>query len=371
MENKSIEKEENSKKISNELENEQLGKIDSNSIDSDIKNKNILTSNLRSSEETHFSSENKSISAEKPYKNEEDQIGQIHSSLINNNPKNNNKNSKSKGLKFSTPKKPTKIPHKFNIFLERTEDFQKRKIENMNELQRNYEDNIKKIMKEKPEITQRSRIIDKKYSKQKFLDRIKEEQIKQKQRKEKLIEKINAEKAKKKEEIDKPLEFNIKPKEDKKFMKVYEAMMTRQKEVKERFKIFNEVVKEYHMKECTFAPKINKAQDNNKSDSDSSNDNNNLSEKLVKRMYNDEIKYRNKRKDDLVKKYKPSFQPKINDNADRLSRNWKMKLSSRNQTMDYEMKNYGNKITNGEKILNKSSSKNEINNSDNDNDQSV
>ena len=363
MENKSIEKEENSKKISNELENEQLGKIDSNSIDSDIKNKNILTSNLRSSEETHFSSENKSTSAEKPDKNDE-QIKQIHSSLINNNPKNNNKNSKLKGLKFSTPKKPTKIPHKFNIFLERTEDFQKRKIENMNELHRNYEDNIKKIMKEKPEITQRSRIIDKKNSKQKFLDRIKEEQIKQKQRKEKLIEKINAEKAKKKEEIDKPLEFNIKPKEDKKFMKVYEAMMTRQKEVKERFKIFNEVVKEYHMKECTFAPKINKAQDNNKSDTDSSNDNNNLSEKLVKRMYNDEIKYRNKRKDDLIKKYKPSFQPKINDNADRLSRNWKMKLSSRNQTMDYEIQNCGNKIYNWNQNLNKSSSKNDINDDD-------
>ena len=319
MEIKSTEK---AQKISNELENEQIAKNDSNSIDSDIKNKNILASNLHSSEETHFSSENKSTSTEKPDKNN-DQKRQIHSCLINNNTKNNNKNSKLKGLKFSTPKKPTKIPHKFNIFLERTEDFQKKKIENMNELQRNYEDNIKKLMKEKPDITQRSRILDKKNSKPKFLDRVKEEQIKQKQRKEKLIEKINAEKAKKKEETDKPLEFNIKPKEDKKFMKVYEAMMTRQKETKERFKIFNEVVKEYHMKECT------------------------------------------------VKKYKPSFQPKINDNADRLSRNWKIKLSSRNQTMDYEMKNYGNKITNGEKRLNKSSSKNDINDSDEDNDQNV
>ena len=367
MEIKSTEK---AQKIPNELETEQIAKNDSNSIDSDIKNKNILASNLHSSEETHFSSENKSTSTEKPDKNNV-QKRQIHSCLINNNTKNNNKNSKLKGLKFSTPKKPTKIPHKFNIFLERTEDFQKKKIENMNELQKNYEDNIKKLMKEKPDITQRSRILDKKNSKPKFLDRVKEEQIKQKQRKEKLIEKINAEKAKKKEETDKPLEFNIKPKEDKKFMKVYEAMMTRQKETKERFKIFNEVVKEYHMKECTFAPKINKVQDNYRSESDSSTDNNNLSEKLVKRMYNDEIKYRNKRKDDLVKKYKPSFQPKINDNADRLSRNWKIKLSSKNQTMDYEMKNYGNKITNGEKRLNKSSSKNDINDSDEDNDQNV
>ena len=113
MEIKSTEK---AQKIPNELENEQIAKNDSNSIDSDIKNKNILASNLHSSEETHFSSENKSTSTEKPDKNNV-QKRQIHSCLINNNTKNNNKNSKLKGLKFSTPKKPTKIPHKFNISL--------------------------------------------------------------------------------------------------------------------------------------------------------------------------------------------------------------------------------------------------------------
>ena len=43
----------------------------------------------------------------------------------------------------------------------------------MNELQKNYEDKIKKLMKEKPDITQRSRILDKKNSKPKFLDRVK------------------------------------------------------------------------------------------------------------------------------------------------------------------------------------------------------
>ena len=363
MEINSTEKEENAQKNVNELENEKLSKNDSNSIDSMIKNKNILSSNLRNSGETLFSSENKSISAEKHDKNDE-QIQNIQSSIMNNNSKNNLENTKIKGLNLSSPKKVSKIPRGFRVFLERTEDFQKKRMQNMNELQRNCEDNLKKMMKEKPEITKRSRIIDKKNSKPKFLDRIKDEQMKQKQKKEKLIEKINIERAKKKEEIEKPLEFKIMKKEDKKFMKVYEAMMARQKEVKERFKIFNEVVQEYNMKECTFAPKINKVEDNNRSESDITEDKNDLNEKLVKRMYKDEIKYRNKRKEDLFKKYKPSFQPIINYNAEKLSRNWKSKLGSRNQTLDYEIKNYKNKSSDVNKKLNSSNSLKEINNFD-------
>ena len=361
MEINSTEKQENMEKNANELENEQLGKNDSNRMDSMNQNKNITTSNPPNSEETLFSSENKSISAEKPDKND-DQIQNPKSSMINNETKNKFEDSKLKGLQLSSAKKSAKIPHKFQIFLERNEDFQKRKTQNMNELQRNIEDNLKKIMKEKPEITKKSRIIDKKNSKPKFLDRLKDEQMKQIQKKEKLIEKINTEKAKKKEEIEKPLEFNIQRKEDKKFMKIYETMMERQKEVIERFKIFNEVVKEYHMKECTFSPKINKVEDINGIDSDNNNDKNNLTERLVKRMYNDEIKFRKKRKDDLFKKYQPSFQPKINENAEMLSRNWKTKLARRNQSLDYERKNNKNKSIEDEKKLIKSSSKNEVTN---------
>ena len=229
MEIKSTEKEENMENNNIEIENEQLGKNDSNSIDSISKNKNIFSSNLRGSEETHFSSDNKSISAEKPDKRE-DPIQYIHSTIINNNTKNNSKISKLKGLKKSSPIKEKKIPHQFHIFLERTEDFQKKKTENINQLHQNYEESIKKIMQNTPQLTKKSRLIDKRNSKPKFLDRIKDEQIKQKQRKEKLIEKINLEKLKKKEEIEKPLKFHIKQKEDKKFMKVYKIMMKREKE---------------------------------------------------------------------------------------------------------------------------------------------
>ena len=354
MEIKSTEKEENMENNNIEIENEQLGKNDSNSIDSISKNKNIFSSNLRGSEETHFSSDNKSISAEKPDKRE-DPIQYIHSTIINNNTKNNSKNSKLKGLKKSSPIKEKKIPHQFHIFLERTEDFQKKKTENINQLHQNYEESIKKIMQNTPQLTKKSRLIDKRNSKPKFLDRIKDEQIKQKQRKEKLIEKVNLEKVKKKEEIDKPLKFNIKKKEDKKFMKAYKIMLKRQNEVNERFKIFNNSVKEYTMRECTFSPKINKFEDDN-----DNKDKDDLNERMVKRMYNHEIKYRNKRKDELYKKYMPSFHPKINSNAERLSRNWKNKLSSRNQTVDYEINDEIDKLNNAIKRMNKSTYRDRI-----------
>ena len=222
-------------KISKEIDNEQLCKNDSNSIDSDIKNKNTFNPKIRNSEEIPYNSDNKSTSVERPDKSD-DLNQQTQSSLIDTNKNNNYQNTKLDSLKLSkSNKKNVEIPHKFYIFLERNEGFQKRQKENINELKRNVEDNIKKSMKEKPEITKKSRIIDKKNSKQKFLDRIQDEANKYKQRKEKLFERINLERAKKKEEIEKPLEFNTKLKEDKKFMKAYESMMERQKEVKNRF----------------------------------------------------------------------------------------------------------------------------------------
>ena len=359
MENKLEEKDDNSKKILFENSNDKLDKHDSISTDSELKNKNLFSSNFKNSEETRYNSDNKSI------QDKSDDLNQnIQSSLININQKNKFQKSKLDNLKFSTPQKNIKIPQKFHIFLERTEDLQRRQKENLNELQKNVEENIKKLMKEKPDITERSRIIDKKNSKTKFLERIKEQQIRIKQRKEKLKEKIDLERALKKEKIDKPLEFNKISKEDKKFMKVYEAMVERQKEVNDRFQIFNEVVNEYSMKECTFSPQINKQR--NKSDDESNSNSGNeedKKEKLVKRLYNDEIKYRNKKKENLFKKYTPSFQPKINKNSDKLSRNWKSKLTNKHNTNYYiENKNNINLDENANtERNNKSCSKRKIN----------
>ena len=357
MENKLEEKDDNTKKILFENSNDKLDKHDSTSIDSEIKNKNLNPSNFKNSEETRYNSDNKSI----PDKS--DDINQnTQSSLMNINQKNKYQKSKLDNLKFSSPQKNTKIPQKFNTFLERNEAFHRRQKENLNELQKNVEENIKKLMKEKPDISQKSRILDKKNSKTKFLERIKDQQIKIKQRKEKLKEKINLERAQKKEKIDKPLEFNKISKEDKKFMKVYEAMVERQKEVNDRFQIFNEVVHEYNMKECTFSPQINKNRNKSYDESNNSSDNEeDKKEKLVKRLYNDEIQYLNKKKENLFKKYTPSFHPKINKNSDKLSRNWKSKLANKHNTYYYiENRNYINFDENATTERNKSFSKRKI-----------
>ena len=348
-----------------ELLNDHLIKKDSTSIDSETKTKNILSSNLRNSDETRYNSDNKSISIERPEKID-DLIQPSQSSLNNNdnNIINKSNNKKISYIKFSSPTKSTKIPNKFNLFLERNEGFQRRQKENLDELQKGYEQNIKKLMKEKPEISHKSRLIDKKNSLPKnFLDRVKEEDDKFKQRKEKLKAKINLERAKKKEEIDKPLTFNKKSLEDKKFNKIYEAMMERQKEVKDRFKIFNEVVNEYNMKECTFVPKINKYENDSQTNSDNECENKiNKNNNIIKRLYNEEIEKRNKKKENLFNKYKPSFHPKINNNAERLSRNWKSRLYKNRTIYDYAYKNdilYPNQEQNI--IMNKSFEKKDTN----------
>ena len=358
MENKLEEKDVKTKKIKLENSNDKLDKHDSISTDSELKNKNLFPSNFKNSEETRYNSDIKSI------QDKSDDLNQnIKSSLININQKNKYKKTKLNNiLIFSTPHKDKKIPQKFHMFLERTEILQRKQKENLNELQKNVEENIKKLMKEKPDITEKSRMIDKKNSKMKFLERIKEQEIKIKQRKEKLKEKINLERALKKEKIDKPLEFNKIPKEDKKFKKIYEAMVERQKEVNDRFQIFNEVVHEYNMKECTFSPQINKNRNKSYDESNNSSDNEeDIKDKLVKRLYNNEIEYRNKKKENLFKKYKPSFHPKINKNSDKLSRNWKSKLANKHNTYYYiENRNYINFDENATTERNKSFSKRKI-----------
>ena len=144
-EEKNEKKEESQNKEENEIIEE-----DSTSIDSETKTKNILSSNLRNSDETRYNSDNKSISIERPEKID-DLIQPSQSSLNNNdnNIINKSNNKKISYIKFSSPTKSTKIPNKFNLFLERNEGFQRRQKENLDELQKGYEQNIKKLMKEK------------------------------------------------------------------------------------------------------------------------------------------------------------------------------------------------------------------------------
>ena len=130
-------------------------------------------------------------------------------------------------------------------------------------------------------------------------------------------------------------------------------MMLRQKELKDKFKIFNEMVDKYDMKECTFYPKINKKNNNNESvssKSENSSKEKDNKDKVFKRLYNEEIINRNKRKENLIKKYQPSFHPKINENSNKLSLNWKSKLEIKSTTNKEYYNNYDiNKVFNKNK----------------------
>ena len=118
---------------------------------------------------------------------------------------------------------------------------------------------ISKDLKEKPEISQKSKeIINNKNKKENLFERMKEKERIANEKKIKLKEKINLERAKKKEEEDKPLEFktHLKP-NNQKFNKVYYEMKRKNDKKKEDFKIFAEVVRQYEIRECKFQPNLN------------------------------------------------------------------------------------------------------------------
>ena len=50
---------------------------------------------------------------------------------------------------------------------------------------------------------------------------------------------------------------------DKRFNKVYQEMVKKDEDVKEKINIFSDVIKQYEMRECSFQPKINRDEKNN------------------------------------------------------------------------------------------------------------
>jgi len=199
-----------------------------------------------------------------------------------------------------------------------------------------------------------------KKEKLKFLERVKEEEIKAREKKERLIEQIQNERAKKKEEIEKPLEFNLRTsKVDKKFQKVYDEMMRKEQENKNKFNIFAQIVQDFQMKECNFHPNLKK-------DSDGERNRKKLNScEMIQRLYDDEIKTRCQKKEDLRKKYKPTFRPKINQNTNELVKRWKVRNENKIKEKRKEANNddinkdkkKGNKSPKRKKYKNKSQEK--------------
>ena len=98
-------------------------------------------------------------------------------------------------------------------------------------------------------------------------------------------------------------------------------MKKQNEQKKEKFKIFEEKI---IMKECKFQPNLNdEDEDNNKRLRKVS------SCKLVQRLYNDELVKRMEKKENLKKKYRLSFKPKINETSIDMTNKWKKRLGNK------------------------------------------
>ena len=215
-------------------------------------------------------------------------------------------------------------------YLNRFIDYEKRKESKIFQLQKEKNDKEKKNLKKKPFISRKSvELISRLNLNDNILERMNDEEKKAKDRKEKLIQKINMEREKKKKEIEKPNSYNIKlTKFDNKFDKIYNEMMKKDEKLKSKINAFSDMVKEYEMRECVFQPNFfkynNKNEDNKKKKRISSSD-------VTKRLYNDEIKNRRNRINQLNEKYKLTFKPTISNKSVDLAmrKREKMRLSSK------------------------------------------
>ena len=203
-------------------------------------------------------------------------------------------------------------------------EYEKRRLDKIVRL-RKYLENIEiKKLKPKPEISKYSKqlINSSKSNKESIIQRMKEEEEKTKMKRKYLAEKIKEERAKRKVEQEKKPDFKIKKlRPDKKFNKFYTNMLEKDKQKKEKFAKFTEVVKDYEMRECVFQPNLTEF-DENKFKNLNSN-------QLVQRLYDEELKKRVQKKKDLEKKYKPSFKPELMKNSIKFIEKYKDKMIKR------------------------------------------
>ena len=248
----------------------------------------------------------------------------------------------SSNRKYHTKNKnSTSSNQNFNKHYETMIEYEKKRLEKIMRLREHLKNVEIKKLKPKPEISKKSKelINNMKNNKDNIIQRMKEEEEKMKQKRKYLAEKIKEERKKRKEIQEKKPEFKIKKiKPDKKFNKFYTKMLENDKMKKQKFAKFTEIVKDYEMRECVFQPNL--------TDFDENRYKNLNSNKLIHRLYEEEIKKRDQKKKDLEKKYKPSFRPKINDTSIDLAKKFKNKgksIKSRN-TPDITEKRLNNSV---------------------------
>lgn len=237
-------------------------------------------------------------------------------------------------------------------YYERFINYQKKKEEKICQMKKELDENVKKTLKDRPNISLKSiQLTYNTYANESLFERMKEKEQKAKERKDKLIEKINKEREKKKEEEDRPLEFNIKScKMDKKFQKIYQEMVKKDKALKDKISVFHDVVEEYEMRECFFHPQINTNYNNNKENNDSNRKKGkqrlNSCEAVAQRLYDDALTERKKYRENLEKKYNYIFKPKISEKSKNLA-------TKRKKRIELENKDKKNDISNVEIHCNK------------------
>jgi hypothetical protein len=348
--NKKEEKNKNTNNFNNREELNEINKInETNNNSNEAKGKENLI-DINSVSNTNTNSNNKSNSLKKHEMKQD--IDLLYVKLS----KKNNKEKKEINIMNNTMqirrKKICSQPKENLSYYERFINFQKRKEDKINQMKKELEENEKRTLKVKPSISQKSiQLTYNTYTNENLFERMKENEQKAKERKVKLIEKINKEREKKKEEEDRPLEFNIKPcKMDKKFQKIYQEMIKKDKELKVKISVFHDVVEEYKMRECSFHPQINPNYNINKENIDNNikkgKQRLNSSEFITQRLYDDDLTERKKYRENLEKKYKYNFKPKISEKSKNLA-------IKRKKRIELENKEERNDISNIENFCNK------------------
>ena len=218
-------------------------------------------------------------------------------------------------------------PKEFNDYLLRLKEYNIKHIEKLEELKYKTQLNEKKKFSDIPNINKKSKELFKSDNIS-LLERMKKEEEKTKLKKKRLEEQILEERKKKKENELKVNNFEIRKKKfDEKWNKRLEFMNNISKKNKEKFEKIKLKVNEEKMKEYIFQPKTNKRKNNNSPNNKKSNLNNSMnyikinnkqiknkrtgSAIITNRLYDEDLLKRKEKKDNLTKKYTPSFQPKI------------------------------------------------------------
>jgi len=264
--------------------------------------------------------------------------------------KKNNNNEKKDILNNSMQTRKRKIcsqPKENLSYYERFINFQKKKEEKICQMKKELDENEKKTLKEKPIISQKSlQLIYNTYLNEDLFERMKEKEQKAKEKKEKLIERINFERKKKKEEEDKPLEFSIKSlKMDKKFQKIYQEMLSKDKALKDKMNVFHDVVEEYQMRECFFHPQIN-TKENNDNNRKKGKNRLNSCEVVTQRLYNEALTEIKTKRENLEKKYNYVFKPKISEKSKYLAIKRKKRIELENKEKKNDISNIENYCNN-------------------------